>query len=52
MKSLWSSKTKLPILLTMKELEYFRTELPVPVFVPAEIRKSMYLAASGRKLKI
>lgn len=36
-----SSNTKFPILLTIKELEYFRTSLPAPLFVPAEIKKSM-----------
>lgn len=38
---LWSSNTKFPILLTIKELEYFRTELPGLVLVPAVIKKSM-----------
>lgn len=39
--SLLASKTKLPILLTMKEDECLRTALPGPDLVPADTRKSM-----------
>jgi len=36
----------------MNEEEDFRIRLVGSVFVAAEIRKSMYLAQSGKKLKI
>lgn len=39
--SLWASKTKFPILLTMKEEECLSTALPAPDLVPAETKKSM-----------